>query len=66
LDYSASCFLLPAFDLDGRHRFQQGKIEAVCGITLRMLQDTRLQPYFEFYGDGKQHYGLFEGCAKQL
>lgn len=54
------------FDLDGHHRFQKGKVEAVCGNTLRMLQDTRFNPYFEFYGDWKQHFGLFEGCGKQL
>ena len=54
------------FDLDGHHRFQQGKVEAICGNTLRMLQDTRLQPYFELYGYGKQYYGLLEGCGKQI
>ena len=54
------------FDLDGHHRFQKGKVEAVCGNTLRMLQDTRFRPHFEFYGDWKQHFGLFEGCGKQI
>ncbi|MGK0476542.1 MAG: SAM-dependent methyltransferase [Oleispira sp.] len=53
-------------DLDGHHRFEQGKIEAVCGNTLRMLQTTRFKPYFEFYGDWKQHFGLFAGCGKEI
>jgi arsenite methyltransferase len=53
-------------DLDGHHRFEQGKIEAVCGNTLKMLQNTRFQPYFEFYGDWKQHFGLFAGCGKEI
>ena len=54
------------FDLDGHHRFEQGKVEAVCGNTLRMLQNTRFEPYFEFYGNWQQHFGLFEGCGKQI
>jgi arsenite methyltransferase len=53
-------------DLDGHHRFEQGKIEAVCGNTLKMLQNTRFQPYFQFYGDWKQHFGLFAGCGKEM
>lgn len=56
----------PFFDLDGHHRFEKGKVEAVCGNTLRMLSDTRFQPFFEFYGDWKQHYGLFKGCGKDI
>lgn len=54
------------FDLDGHHRFEQGKIEPVCGNTLRMLQDSRFKPYFDFYGDWQQHFGLFEGCGKEI
>lgn len=53
-------------DLDGHHRFETGKIEAVCGNTLKMLQDTRLAPYFEFYGNQEQHFGLFKGCGKEM
>ena len=54
------------FDLDEHHRFEKGKVEAVCGNTLRMLQDTRLSPYFDFYGDWQQHFGLFKGCGKDI
>jgi arsenite methyltransferase len=54
------------FDLDGHHRFEKGKIEAVCGNTLIMLQNTRLQPYFDVYGDWNQHFGLFQGCGKDI
>lgn len=53
-------------DLDGHHRFEKGKIEPVCGNTLRMLEDTRFAPYFDVYGDWSTHYGLFEGCGKQM
>lgn len=53
-------------DLDGHHRFEAGKIEAVCGNTLRMLQDTRLAPYFEFYGNQDRHFGLFKDCGKEM
>jgi len=54
------------FDLDGHHRFEKGKVEAVCGNSLRMLSNTRFQPYFEFYGDWQQHFGLFKGCGKDI
>lgn len=53
-------------DLDSHHRFEQGKIEPVCGNTLRMLQQTRFKPYFNFYGDWQQHFGLFKGCGKEI
>jgi len=53
-------------DLDGHHRFEKGKVEAVCGNTLRMLEQTRYQSFFEVYGSWDTHYGLFEGCGKQI
>lgn len=55
-----------AFDLDGHHHFQQGRVEAVCGNTFRMLQDSRFQSYFEFYGSWEQHLGLFKDCGKEI
>lgn len=54
------------FDLDGHHRFHKGKVKTVCGNSLRMLNDTRFQAYFEFYGDWQHHFGLFEGCGKEI
>ena len=54
------------FDLDSHHRFEKGKVESVCGNSLRMLSDTRFQQFFEFYGDWQQHFGLFEGCGKDI
>ena len=53
-------------DLDGHHRFEQGKIESVCGNTLRILKNTRFKPYFEFYGNWQHHFGLFAGCGKDI
>lgn len=54
------------FVLDKHHHIQAGKVFPVCGNTWRMLQDTRLQPHFEFIGDFSRHYGIFEGCGKAL
>lgn len=53
-------------DLDGHHRFEKGKVEAVCGNTLRMLNQSRYKPYFNVYGDWSTHFGLFQGCGKQI
>jgi arsenite methyltransferase len=30
------------------------------------LKNTRFKPYFEFYGDWQQHFGLFTGCGKEI
>lgn len=52
-----------SFDLDDHHNFPKGKVMPVCGNTYRMLNDTRFQKHFEFYGDWSTHYGIFEGCG---
>ena len=52
-----------AFKLDADHIFEVGKVEPVCGNTLAMLKDTRFSPWFEVYGDGATHYGVFPGCG---
>jgi SAM-dependent methyltransferase len=54
------------FDLDAHHHFATGRIVPVCGNTWRMLQQTRLAPYFSYYGDFDRHYGLFPGCGGAL
>ena len=51
-----------AFELDGHHRIERGKVFAVCGNTWRMLADTRFAPHFDFIGDFSTHYGIFPGC----
>ena len=55
-----------AFDLDAHHHFETGLIVPVCGNTWRMLQQTRLSPYFSYHGDFARHYGLFPGCGGAL
>ncbi len=52
-----------SFDLDDHHNFPKNKIMTVCGNTFLMLQATRYQEHFEFYGTWDTHYGVFEGCG---
>jgi len=35
----------------------------VCGNTLAMLTETRFAPYFDVFGRGETHFGVFPGCA---
>ena len=51
-----------AFVLDDHHVFEKGKIERVCGNTWLMLNQTRFQEFFDFYGNFETHFGLFEEC----
>jgi arsenite methyltransferase len=55
-----------AFELDGHHLIERGKVFPVCGNTWRMLADTRFAPYFEFIGDFSEHYGIFPGCGTSI
>lgn len=52
--------------LDKHHFIEAGKVFPVCGNTWRMLRETRFAPHFEFIGDGKRHFGLFEGCGSSI
>ncbi len=55
-----------AFELDGHHRIERGKVFPVCGNTWRMLADTRFAPHFDFIGDFSTHYGIFSGCGTSI
>ena len=55
-----------AFELDGHHLIERGKVFPVCGNTWRMLAETRLRPYFDFVGDFATHYGIFPGCGTSI
>lgn len=55
-----------AFYLDGHHCIETGKVFPVCGNTYHMLKSTRFSEHFEFIGDFKTHYGLFEGCGTEI
>ena len=55
-----------AFELDGHHLIERGKVFTVCGNTWRMLADTRFNPHFHFIGDFASHYGIFPGCGTSI
>ena len=55
-----------AFELDGHHFIERGKVFTVCGNTWRMLADTRFAPHFDFVGDFSTHYGIFPGCGTSI
>jgi hypothetical protein len=55
-----------AFELDGHHLIETGKVFPVCGNTWRMLADTRFAPHFDFIGDFNTHYGIFPGCGTSI
>lgn len=54
------------FILDKHHAIDSGKIFPVCGNTWHMLQGTRFQKHFDFYGDFSRHFGLFKGCGEAV
>jgi arsenite methyltransferase len=51
------------FVLDQGHNIETDKVFPVCGNTWHMLHATRFAPHFEFIGNFKRHYGIFEGCG---
>lgn len=52
-----------AFQLDGHHDIETGRIFPVCGNTWYMLRRARFAPHFEFLGDFSKHFGVFPGCG---
>jgi SAM-dependent methyltransferase len=54
------------FVLDKHHVIETGRVFPVCGNTCRMLKESRFRPYFDFLGDGRNHYGIFGGCGTAL
>jgi SAM-dependent methyltransferase len=55
-----------AFELDGHHLIERGKVFPVCGNTWRMLADTRFAAHFDFIGAFGTHYGIFPGCGTSI
>jgi len=55
-----------AFELDGHHFIETGRMFAVCGNTYRMLQETRFRDHFDFYGSWDTHFGIFPGCGTAI
>lgn len=54
------------FVLDKHHVIDTGRVFPVCGNTYRMLSESRFADHFEFYGDGRRHFGIFAGCGVDL
>lgn len=52
-----------SFNLDHDHTFETGKVESVCGNTFLMLQKSRFNKHFDFYGNFEKHFGIFPGCG---
>ena len=38
----------------------------VCGNSMKMLKETRFGDHFDVVGEGKTHFGIFEGCGKNV
>jgi arsenite methyltransferase len=55
-----------AFELDGHHLMERGKVFPVCGNSWRMLAETRFARHFDFVGDVSTHYGIFPGCGTSI
>ena len=55
-----------AFELDGHHLIERGKVFPVCGNSWRMLAETRFALHFDFIGDFSTHYGIFPGCGTSI
>jgi len=55
-----------AFELDGHHLMEHGKVFPVCGNSWRILADTRFARHFDFIGDFSTHYGIFLGCGTSI
>lgn len=55
-----------AFELDGHHVIEKGKVFPVCGNTWMMLANSRFRPHLEFIGDFSTHYGIFQGCGTNI
>ena len=55
-----------AFELDGHHLMERGKVFPVCGNSWRILADTRFARHFDFIGDFSTHYGIFPGCGTSI
>jgi len=51
------------FVLDKHHIIEQGKMFPVCGNTYNMLKGSRFEKHFDFFGDTKQHFGIFPDCG---
>ncbi len=54
------------FILDEHHVIEKGRQFPVCGNTYRMLNESRFQAFFEYYGSWDTHFGIFKGCGTAM
>ena len=54
------------WNLDGHHRMWKNKVFTVCGNTWNMLYHSRFRKHFQFIGSFDRHYGIFDGCGKNM
>ena len=55
-----------SWQLDMHHTFMKGISNRVCGNTWNMLKKSRFEKHFEFIGNFSTHYGIFDGCGKNM
>ena len=54
------------FVLDTHHSIEKGRVFPVCRNTFRMLGESRFAEYFEFIGNGENHFGIFPDCGELM
>jgi len=55
-----------SFKLDSCHNFEKGRIVSVCRNSFLMLQKSRYEKYFSFFGSGDTHLGIFGSCCNDI
>lgn len=55
-----------AWSLDRHHRFETGRVVAVCGNTRLMLHGSRFRSHFDFFDGAGRHLGIFSGAGMGL
>ena len=54
------------FVLDKHHVIETGRMFNICGNTYSMLKNSRFAKHFDFFGNTKQHYGIFSDCGTSI
>ena len=51
------------FTLDEGHIFETGRSALICGNTFLMLNQSRFNEHFEYFGSMNVHFGEFKDCG---
>ena len=54
------------FILDKGHKYEKGKEYSVCGNTYRILNESRFNKHFDFFGNFDTHYGIMPNCSVKI